>query len=347
MRRFKRDDESKPNFVNYLKRLQPSNSKKSIQQSNSLHFNQPYSDTDQKHSKSVDDLNSFNEQINAQPKKDTPESFLRTRKISLPMAVYPIEEQAQQQQQSSLVPAEFNQRPQRKSSLAAHSILFGNPTPLTSIAQSSSSSLESPTRGSPTPEHDTLLTPTSSHPTLHPIPNKRSDDETNTAVSPTNTSNQAYDLDINRDDPPSPTPGRDHDFWNQERTEKRSSQITLRSGFLQRKVDYMPSRKTQAELSRNWKPFKVTLRNNKLFLYKIPSSEKANAIKDFFPQRLIPSAPIQQQNPAQRSRAFYGTDKHPGLVIDESASDERVIGGSPEAIVHEMIFATQSSTNGG
>ncbi|TIB18890.1 hypothetical protein E3P92_00350 [Wallemia ichthyophaga] len=351
MRRFKKDDESRPNFVNYLKRLQPSNSKKSLQQSNSLHFNQPYTSTEQKHSKSVDDLGSFNDQIHVQPRKDPAESSLRTRKISLPMAVYPIEEQAQQsqqsqQQQASLMTPDFNQRPQRKSSLAAHSILFGNPTPLASIAQSSSSSLESPKGGSPTPEHEALLTPTSSHPTLHPTAKARSDDETNTAVSPTNTSNHVFDLDVGRDDPPSPTPGRDHDFWSQEqRTDKRSSQITLRSGFLQRKIDYMPSRKTQGELSRNWKPFKVTLRNNKLFLYKIPSSEKANAIKDFFPQRLIPSAPIQQQNPVQRSRAYYGKDKHPGLVINESASDERVIGGSPDAIVHEMIFATQSSNN--
>ncbi|TIC53455.1 hypothetical protein E3Q04_03187, partial [Wallemia mellicola] len=341
MRRFKKDDETKPNFVNYLKRLQPSNSKKSIQQSNSLHFNQPYSNGEQKHSKSVDDLNSFNDQLSQQqPRRDLAESSLRTRKISLPMAVYPIEENNQ-----SLTPGDINQRPQRKSSLAAQSILFGNPTPLTSIPQSSSSSLESPSRGSPTPEHDNIVTPTSSHPTLYPIPNKRSGDD-DTSVSPTTTTNRTLETELNnRDDPPSPTPGRDNDFWNQERAEKRSSQITLRSGFLQRKVDYMPSRKTQAELSRNWKPFKVALRNNKLFLYKIPSSDKTNAVKDFFPHRLIPSAPIQQQSPAQKSRAYYGKSKHPGLVIDESATDERVIGGSPEAIVHEMIFGTQSSSN--
>ena len=339
MRRFKKENEdNKSNFVNYLtKRLQPNQSKKSLQQSNSLQFQQPYQSSNSNHSKSVDDLNNFNDIPN-----------LRQRKISLPMAVYPLEsqqsqqgqqqtQQTQQTQQSqpgqpSLSP-DPNQRPQRKSSLAAHSILFGQSTNLTSIPQSSSSSIEST---SPNPDNnDVLLTPTSSNPNLFP----------QSPVSPTN---NTFDTDVHRDDPPSPTPPNPYySFNSNSNNDKRSSQIILRSGFLQRKIDYTPARKSQAELSRNWKPFKVTLRSNKLFLYKIPSSEKSSAVRDFFPQRVIPSAPIQQQVPVnQKSRPYYGKDKHPSLIIDESATDERVISGSPEAIIHEMIFGTQSNNNG-
>ena len=163
--------------------------------------------------------------------------------------------------------------------------------------------------------------------------------------------------------------------------QKRSSQILLHSGFLNRLADLPanfphPSSHSQLNLSssKGWKPFKVELKGSKLFFYKPPSSDRSNAIKDLFPTGLV--APQDEEEdeemldpPASAVSGVSASSKF-GPGREEGGSGTTAGGtsrkkraywgrkthpdlvvdthgeverGSFEALTHEAVFATTFS----
>lgn len=151
--------------------------------------------------------------------------------------------------------------------------------------------------------------------------------------------------------------------------EKRVSQITFNSGFVNRATDFtLPGTRGtmygQPAVAKGWKPFKLILRGTKLQFYK-PPNDRAAEIKELFPIGIVPAdeeeAEISQGDEAvvdktrldpnptmRRKRAFWGRRTHPDLALD---TDGTVWKGTLEALIHETVFATtfaslQGTTSG-
>ena len=146
-------------------------------------------------------------------------------------------------------------------------------------------------------------------------------------------------------------------------SEKRVSQITYHSGFVNRATDFtLPGTRGttygQPTVAKGWKPFKLILRGTKLQFYK-PPSDRAAEIKELFPVGIVPADEEENEtsqgeetvidmknlNPkppaARRKRAFWGRRTHPDLALGADGTVER---GNLEALVHETVFATTFSS---
>ncbi|KAI0319572.1 hypothetical protein OF83DRAFT_1170122 [Amylostereum chailletii] len=145
---------------------------------------------------------------------------------------------------------------------------------------------------------------------------------------------------------------------------KRASQITFHSGFINRLMDFTPPishgpsyAHTLPTSSKSWKPFKLILRGTKLQFYK-PPNDRTTAVKDLFPVGIVaveeedetaetegnrdepPAEEEVKPTPSRRKRAFWGRKTHPDLGLD----GQGVVGkGTLEALVHEAVFATTFS----
>jgi GTPase-activating protein BEM2 len=145
--------------------------------------------------------------------------------------------------------------------------------------------------------------------------------------------------------------------------EKRVSQITFHSGFVNRATDFtIPnSRGTlygQPVTAKGWKPSKLILRGAKLQFYK-PRNDRIAEVKELFPVGIVPAdeeegeASQEDEGSAdktkldakpqitRRKRAFWGRRTHPDLVLDTHGA---VGKGTLEALVHETVFATTFSS---
>ncbi|KAH8994411.1 hypothetical protein EDB92DRAFT_274843 [Lactarius akahatsu] len=145
--------------------------------------------------------------------------------------------------------------------------------------------------------------------------------------------------------------------------EKRVSQITFHSGFVNRAMDFtFPSTRGttygQPVVAKGWKPFKLVLRGTKLQFYK-PPNDRATEIKELFPVGIVPADEEEDEisqpdevstdnaklnakpATARRRRAFWGRRTHPELALDPDGS---VMKGTLEALVHEIVFATTFSS---
>ena len=155
---------------------------------------------------------------------------------------------------------------------------------------------------------------------------------------------------------PSPTEAPDPS------SEKRVSQITFHSGFVNRATDFtIPN--TRGTLygppaaAKGWKPSKLILRGTKLQFYK-PPNDRVAEVKELFPLGIVP-ADEEEDEPGQgdevtadktkldakppttkRKRAFWGRRTHPDLVLDTNGT---VMKGTLEALIHETVFATTFS----
>lgn len=144
--------------------------------------------------------------------------------------------------------------------------------------------------------------------------------------------------------------------------EKRVSQITFHSGFVNRATDstFVSTRGTtygQAVAAKGWKPFKLVLRGTKLQFYK-PPNDRVAEIRELFPVGIVPADEEEDETSqsdeistdkskldakpatARRRRAFWGRRTHPELALDPDGS---VMKGTLEALVHETVFATTFS----
>jgi len=142
-------------------------------------------------------------------------------------------------------------------------------------------------------------------------------------------------------------------------SEKRVSQITFNSGFVNRATDFtLPNTRGtmygQPTAAKGWKPFKLVLRGTKLQFYK-PPNDRAAEVKELFPVGIVPAdeeedepspgdevtadkTKLDARHPAtRRKRAFWGRRTHPDLVLDANGA---VTKGTLEALVHETAFAT-------
>lgn len=117
------------------------------------------------------------------------------------------------------------------------------------------------------------------------------------------------------------------------------------------------SPKGDVDLQRGWKPYHAILKGTKLYLHKVPGDLSLTA-KTLFPSTILdeeaaarsPALSTSALSPTlgddggkRKQRAFWGTGgtPHPALVVsDAGPGGPRVIGGTLEAFVHEMIFAT-------
>ena len=145
--------------------------------------------------------------------------------------------------------------------------------------------------------------------------------------------------------------------------EKRVSQITFHSGFVNRATDFtFPSTRGttygQPVVAKGWKPFKLVMRGTKLQFYK-PPNDRASEIKELFPVGIVPADEEEDEisqpdeistdktkldakpATARRRRAFWGRRTHPELALDP---DGLVKKGTLEALVHETVFATTFSS---
>jgi hypothetical protein len=143
------------------------------------------------------------------------------------------------------------------------------------------------------------------------------------------------------------------------RGEKRVSQITFHSGFVNRAMGFtVPNTRGtmygQPSAAKGWKPFKLVLRGTKLQFYK-PPNDRATEVKELFPVGIVPAdkeedgagqgdeatadkTKLDTKPPTtRRKRAFWGRRTHPDLVLD---TDGAVGKGTFEALVHEAVFAT-------
>ncbi|KAH6903660.1 hypothetical protein BKA70DRAFT_1513950 [Coprinopsis sp. MPI-PUGE-AT-0042] len=143
---------------------------------------------------------------------------------------------------------------------------------------------------------------------------------------------------------------------------RRTSQILLHSGLINRLVD-VPSTFQSLSNAKGWKPFKMELKGSKLYFYK-PPSDRTNAIKELFPSGLVP--PSEEEEEAEeevvevdgsgegagkargreesgtgggtrKKRAYWGRQGHPDLVLDANG---KIVKGTFEALVHEAVFGT-------
>lgn len=143
--------------------------------------------------------------------------------------------------------------------------------------------------------------------------------------------------------------------------EKRVSQITFHSGFVNRAMGFTSpnTRGTiygQPAAAKGWKPFKLVLRGTKLQFYK-PPNDRATEVKELFPVGIVPADEEEdgtgqgqgdeatadktkldsKPSTPRRKRVFWGRQTHPDLVLD---TDGAVGKGTLEALVHEAVFAT-------
>lgn len=155
------------------------------------------------------------------------------------------------------------------------------------------------------------------------------------------------------------------------RSSRRTSQIVHRNGFLLHHIAraaHFPSPSmplssprpalhddyfNQKQDYKNWKPYKVLLRGNKLLFYK-PPSEKRAAIASVFPAYVVPSVPSPKLSPSKQTpnkkrraaRAYWGTSKHPGLEVRPPPRCGgniwlvRIDRATPDALAHELVFTT-------
>ena len=147
---------------------------------------------------------------------------------------------------------------------------------------------------------------------------------------------------------------------------RRTSQITYNTGFINRLTDAAPmiqayqrpySTAANYALAKGWKPFKAELKGSKLYFYK-PPSDRSAAIKELFPTGVVPPSVEDEAAPeldvseeagrsgrgredgfgsiGRKKRAYWGRRTHPELVV----SEEHIMKGTFEALVHEAVFAT-------
>ncbi|KAI0669428.1 hypothetical protein C8Q78DRAFT_977573 [Trametes maxima] len=158
-----------------------------------------------------------------------------------------------------------------------------------------------------------------------------------------------------------------------DRADKRTSQVVYHAGFINRLPDFSPAMlnaraqhaymagATPAVLAKGWKPFKLVLKGSKLYFYK-PPSDRSAAIKELFPTELVAviesggvgdtegEVDIQdaemdmggrgggkgkEREELRRRRAYWGRGTHPSLVVGTEVEK-----GTTEALVHEAVFAT-------
>lgn len=140
----------------------------------------------------------------------------------------------------------------------------------------------------------------------------------------------------------------------------RASQVISRSGFLNHRA--FTTSHDSANLAKGWNPGKVLLKGTKLFFYK-PPKDKANEIRELFATRFtavvasesmtvglghgsgdphsLAHVTEDESAPKRRpGRAFRGRSRHPQLLVDEGSGHSAVKQASPEAFLHEVIFAT-------
>lgn len=115
--------------------------------------------------------------------------------------------------------------------------------------------------------------------------------------------------------------------------------------------------KSEADLQKGWKPYRVILKGSKLYLHKLPA-DLATTAKQLFPTSIVAEveetvspldAPKFDDSFKKRQRrAFWGTgaSHHPGLIVDKGKGKERVGGGTLEALLHELVFASCFSGHG-
>ena len=144
--------------------------------------------------------------------------------------------------------------------------------------------------------------------------------------------------------------------------EKRVSQITFHSGFVNRATDFtIPNTRGtlygQPAAAKGWKPFKLILRGTKLQFYK-PPNDRVAGVKELFPLGIVPAdeeedeaglgdeatadkTKLDAKPPTtKRKRAFWGRRTHPDLALDTIGG---VMKGTLEALIHETVFATTFS----
>ena len=144
--------------------------------------------------------------------------------------------------------------------------------------------------------------------------------------------------------------------------EKRVSQITFHSGFVNRATDFtIPNTRGtfygQPTPAKGWKPSKLILRGTKLQFYKLPNDRVAE-VKELFPLGIVPAdeeedeagqgdevtadkTKLDAKPPTtKRKRAFWGRRTHPDLVLDTNGAVKK---GTLEALIHETVFATTFS----
>lgn len=115
--------------------------------------------------------------------------------------------------------------------------------------------------------------------------------------------------------------------------------------------------KSEADLQKGWKPYRVILKGSKLYLHKLPADLSTTA-KQLFPTTIV-AEPDEAITPIdapkfddslkkRQRRAFWGTgaSHHPGLIVDKGKGKERVGGGTLEALLHELVFASCFSEDG-
>ncbi|KZV85841.1 hypothetical protein EXIGLDRAFT_841188 [Exidia glandulosa HHB12029] len=157
--------------------------------------------------------------------------------------------------------------------------------------------------------------------------------------------------------PDSPVVGSSHNHSSPDTPvdTRRMSQIVHLSGFLNRHPSITSAGAAPLShnaLAKGWKPFKVVVKGSKLLCYK-PSSDRAAAIKELFPQGTVASIAEEEEGEDEEVKAspvearagrarrmFWGPTKHPELVLGEDGSIHR---GTAEALVHECIFATTAT----
>ena len=144
--------------------------------------------------------------------------------------------------------------------------------------------------------------------------------------------------------------------------EKRVSQITFHSGFVNRATDFtLPNTRGtfygHPAAAKGWKPNKLILRGTKLQFYK-PPSDRVAEVKELFPLGIVPADEEEDEtgqgeevmadktkldakpSTTKRKRAFWGRRTHPDLVLDANGA---VMKGTLEALIHETVFATTFS----
>jgi len=145
--------------------------------------------------------------------------------------------------------------------------------------------------------------------------------------------------------------------------EKRVSQITFHSGFMNRATDFtIPNTRGTIygppPMAKGWKPYKCVLRGPKLQFYK-PPNDRIAGVKELFPVGIVPAdeeedeagqgnevmtdkTKLGSKPPiTRRKRVFWGRRTHPDLVSDINGAVEK---GTLDALIHETVFATTFSS---
>lgn len=108
--------------------------------------------------------------------------------------------------------------------------------------------------------------------------------------------------------------------------------------------------KSEVDLQKGWKPYRVVLKGSKLYLHKLPG-DLTNTAKQLFPTTIIAPISTLMDLPTvtkildkKPKRAYWGTgaSHHPDLIVGEKGKEKEtsVKGGTLEALLHELIFAS-------